>query len=51
MKIKIADYPTYNKEWDKEKTMLKTEKMLQQIGELQYKMYAQKRYSLLIVFQ
>jgi PPK2 family polyphosphate:nucleotide phosphotransferase len=51
MKIKIADYPTSNKEWDKDKTVLKTEKMLKQIGELQYKMYAQKRYSLLIVFQ
>lgn len=51
MKIKIADYPAFYKEWDKEKTILKTEKMLKHIGELQYKMYAQKRYSLLIVFQ
>lgn len=51
MKIRIADYPTFNKEWDKEKTVLKTEKMLQQIGMLQYKMYAQNKYSLLIVFQ
>jgi PPK2 family polyphosphate:nucleotide phosphotransferase len=51
MKIKIADHPTFNKEWDKEKTVLKTEKMLQQIGILQYKMYAQSKYSLLIVFQ
>jgi PPK2 family polyphosphate:nucleotide phosphotransferase len=51
MKIKIADHPTFNKEWDKEKTLLKTEKMLQQIGMLQYKMYAQSKYSLLIVFQ
>jgi PPK2 family polyphosphate:nucleotide phosphotransferase len=51
MKIKISDYPTFNKEWDKEKTIAKTEKMLQQIGELQYKMYAQGKYSLLIVLQ
>jgi len=51
MKIKIADYPTFNKEWDKEKTVMKTDKMLKQIGELQYKMYAQNRYSLLIVLQ
>jgi polyphosphate:nucleotide phosphotransferase, PPK2 family len=51
MKIKIADYPTNNKDWDKDKTVLKTAKMLKQIGVLQYKMYAQKRYSLLIVFQ
>jgi PPK2 family polyphosphate:nucleotide phosphotransferase len=51
MKLKISDYPAFNKDWDKKKTVLKTEKMLQQIGELQFKMYAQNRYSLLIVFQ
>ena len=51
MKIKISDSPTFNKEWDKEKTVLKTEKMLQMIGKLQYKMYAQGKYSLLIVLQ
>ena len=51
MKIKIADYPTFNKEWDKEKTEEKTKKMLKKIGKLQYKMYAQNKYSLLIIFQ
>jgi len=29
MKIKISDYPTFNKEWDKEKTKKKTKKMLE----------------------
>jgi PPK2 family polyphosphate:nucleotide phosphotransferase len=51
MKIKIADYPTFNKEWDKEKTEEKTKKMLKEIGRLQHKMYAQNKYSLLIIFQ
>jgi PPK2 family polyphosphate:nucleotide phosphotransferase len=51
MKIKISDYPTFNKEWDKEKTKKKTKKILKRIGELQYKMYAQNKYSLLIIFQ
>jgi PPK2 family polyphosphate:nucleotide phosphotransferase len=51
MKIKLSDYPTFNKEWDKEKTGKKIEKMLKRIGELQYKMYAQNKYSLLIIFQ
>jgi PPK2 family polyphosphate:nucleotide phosphotransferase len=51
MKIKISDFPTFHKEWDKEKIVLKTENMLQQIGKLQYKMFAQSKYSLLLVFQ
>ena len=51
MKIKIADHPTFNKEWKKEKTVSKTEKMLEKIGKLQYKMYAQNKFSLLILFQ
>lgn len=51
MKIKIADYPTFNKEWDKEKTEEKTKKILKKIGKLHYKMYAQNKYSLLIIFQ
>jgi PPK2 family polyphosphate:nucleotide phosphotransferase len=51
MKIKISDYPTFNKEWDKEKTEKKTKKILKRIGELQHKMYAQNRYSLLIILQ
>jgi PPK2 family polyphosphate:nucleotide phosphotransferase len=51
MKIKIADYPTFNKSWDKSEILKKTDKMLQEIGELQNKMYAQNKYSLLIVMQ
>jgi PPK2 family polyphosphate:nucleotide phosphotransferase len=51
MKIKLSDYPTFNKEWKKEEIKAETEKMLSSIGELQYKMYAQNKYSLLIIFQ
>jgi len=51
MKIKIEDYPTFNKEWDKDKTEEKTKKILKKIGELQNKMYAQNKFSLLIVLQ
>jgi len=46
MKIKISDYPTFNKEWDKDKTNKKTTKILTRIGELQHKMYAQNKYFL-----
>ena len=51
MKIKLSDYPTFNKDWDKQKTEKKTDKMLKRIGELQHKMFAQNKYSLLIVLQ
>jgi PPK2 family polyphosphate:nucleotide phosphotransferase len=51
MKIKISDYATFNKEWDREKTEEKTDKMLKKIGKLQHKMYAQNKFSLLIVLQ
>jgi PPK2 family polyphosphate:nucleotide phosphotransferase len=51
MKIKLSDQPSFNKEWNKEKIKGKTEKMLKRIGELQFKMYAQNKYSLLIVLQ
>jgi PPK2 family polyphosphate:nucleotide phosphotransferase len=51
MKIKIADHPTFNKSWDKNEILKKTDKMLQEIGELQNKMYAQNKYSLLLVLQ
>lgn len=51
MKIKISDFPTFNKEWDREKTEEKTEKILQKIGMLQNKMYAQNKFSLLLVLQ
>jgi PPK2 family polyphosphate:nucleotide phosphotransferase len=51
MKIKISDFPTFNKDWDREKTEEKTEKILQKIGMLQNKMYAQNKFSLLLVLQ
>lgn len=51
MKIKIADYPTFNPSWDKRETKKKTDNILMQVGELQNKMYALKKYSLLIVLQ
>lgn len=51
MKIKIRDFQTFNKSWKKEEIKEKTKKILKKIGELQYQMYAQKKYSLLIVFQ
>ncbi|MFZ2340536.1 MAG: PPK2 family polyphosphate kinase [Bacteroidales bacterium] len=51
MKIKIEDYPAFNKEWDRDKTEDKTKKILKKIGELQNKMYAQNKYSLLIILQ
>jgi len=51
MKIKLSDYSTFNEDWNKEEIAAKTEKMLMRIGELQYKMYAQNKYSVLIVFQ
>jgi PPK2 family polyphosphate:nucleotide phosphotransferase len=51
MKIKISDYPTFNKEWDKEKTIEKTKKIQRKIGELQNKMLAQNKFSLLVILQ
>jgi len=51
MRIRIADYPTFNKAWDRKKTEEKTKEILKKIGKLQYKMYAQNKFSLLIVFQ
>ena len=51
MKIKIADHPTFDKSLDKKETKSKTEKILKDLGKLQYKMYAQDKYSLLIIFQ
>ena len=51
MKIKIVDHPPIDKTLDKVETKSKTEKILKEIGKLQYKMYAQDKYSLLIVFQ
>jgi len=51
MKINIRDFQTFNKSWDKKKTKKKTEKILEEIGKLQYQMYAQGKYSLLIILQ
>jgi PPK2 family polyphosphate:nucleotide phosphotransferase len=51
MKIKIADYPTLNTTLDKKETKEKTKKILKKIGKLQYKMYGQNKFSLLVVFQ
>ena len=51
MKIRIADHPTFIASQDKKEIQHKTEKILMKIGELQNKMYAQNKYSLLIVFQ
>ncbi len=51
MKIKISDYPTFNKEWDKKETVEKTKKMLKKIGKLQNKMLAQNKFSMLIILQ
>ena len=51
MKIKIADYPTFDKTLIKKQTRENTKEMLKEIGKLQYKMYGQNKYSLLIIFQ
>jgi PPK2 family polyphosphate:nucleotide phosphotransferase len=45
------DNKTYIEGLDKEKIQKKTKKILKEIGELQYKMYAEGERSLLIVFQ
>jgi PPK2 family polyphosphate:nucleotide phosphotransferase len=49
--MKIKDYPSFNREWDKDKIKEKTKEILKEIGALQYQMYAQQKHSLLIVFQ
>jgi PPK2 family polyphosphate:nucleotide phosphotransferase len=51
MNMKTKDLPTFNPEWDKKEIKEKTKEILKEIGELQHKMYAQQKYSLLIVFQ
>lgn len=51
MKIKIKDYPTFVKEWDRKETEEKTVKILKKIGKLQNKMLAQNKYSLLVILQ
>jgi PPK2 family polyphosphate:nucleotide phosphotransferase len=49
--MKISEHPTFNKEWDKKEIQKKTKKMLKEIGELQHKMYAQGKYSIIVVLQ
>ena len=51
MKIIIADYPTFDKSIIKKQTRENTKVMLKEIGKLQYKMYGQNKYSLLVIFQ
>ena len=51
MKIIIADYPTFDKTLIKKQTRENTKVMLKEIGKLQYKMYGQNKYSLLVIFQ
>jgi hypothetical protein len=47
--MKISDHPSLNREWDKKKTKKETKKILKEIGELQNKMYAQAKYSIIVV--
>lgn len=49
--MKIENYPTFHSEWDKEIIKEKTSEMLREIGDLQYQMFAQGKYSLLLVLQ
>lgn len=49
--MKISDYLTLNKEWKKDEIKKKTEKMLKEIGELQHKMYAENKHSIIVVLQ
>jgi PPK2 family polyphosphate:nucleotide phosphotransferase len=51
MKIKIADNPSFDKTLVKKQIKHVTREMLKEIGKLQYKMYGQNKYSLLIIFQ
>jgi PPK2 family polyphosphate:nucleotide phosphotransferase len=49
--MKISELPTFNKEWNKDEIEKKTKKMLKEIGELQYKMYAENKRSIIVVLQ
>ena len=44
-------YVTFDKSLDKEKTKAETKTILEEIGDLQYQMYAESKRSMLIVFQ
>lgn len=48
---KLSSYPTLNKEWKKEEITKETDKMLKEIGELQYRMFAECKRSIIVVLQ
>ncbi len=48
---KINDYPSRIPNWDKAGNKKEQSRLLKEIGALQYKMYAQQKHSLLLVFQ
>jgi PPK2 family polyphosphate:nucleotide phosphotransferase len=49
--MKLKDFDTEIKNWDKEEIQEETKGILKEIGALHYKMYAQQKYSILVVFQ
>jgi PPK2 family polyphosphate:nucleotide phosphotransferase len=49
--MKTSELITFNKEWDKGEIKKKTKKMLKEIGELQHKMYAENKHSIIVVLQ
>lgn len=52
MKIKLTDRSsTPSEKIDKNKIKIETKKILEEIGTLQYKMYAQGKYSILVILQ
>lgn len=51
MNIKLKNYSTFDKDLSKKETRKESKKILKEIGRLQYKMYAQNKFSLLVVIQ
>ena len=51
LKEQFMRHITFDKTLDKELTKQKTKEILKEIGELQYKMYAESKHSLLIILQ
>lgn len=49
--MKLEKHQTFNPDWKKGEIKEKTKSMLKEIGDLQNKMYAEQKHSLLIVFQ
>jgi polyphosphate kinase 2 (PPK2 family) len=49
--MKTSEMISFNKEWDKDETRKNTKKMLREIGELQHKMYAENKHSIIVVLQ